>query len=145
MDVIELTRTLIGFQTVNPPGGEDACARYLGQLLEAGGFSVAYHALAPGRTNVVAHSPATGGERGAIVLSGHLDTVPFGSAVWQHDPTAADIADGKLYGRGASDMKSGVAAMVMAALAEGADVPVTLVLSAGGGRGRHCASQRPAP
>lgn len=131
MDVIELTRTLIGFDTVNPPGGEEACARFVGRMLETGGFSVSYHAFAPGRTSVIAHSPVPNGEGGSIVLSGHLDTVPLGSAAWHHDPTAADIVDGKIYGRGASDMKAGVAAMVLAALAEGADVPVTLIMSAG--------------
>lgn len=131
MDVIELTRTLIRFDTVNPPGNEDACARIVGQILEDGGFSVSYEAFAPGRTSVVAHSPVPGGESGPIVLSGHLDTVPLGSAAWRHDPVAADMIDGKIYGRGASDMKSGVAAMVVAALAEGSKVPVTLVMTAG--------------
>ncbi len=131
MDLIELTRTLIRFETVNPPGDEDACARFLGRLLEAGGFHVSYHALAPGRTSVVAHSPVPGGDRGATVLSGHLDTVPFGSAAWLHAPTDAHMADGKIFGRGASDMKAGVAAMVLAALAEGARAPVAVVLSAG--------------
>ncbi len=131
MDVIELTRTLVRFETVNPPGREDACARFLGQILEAGGFHIAYHSFAPGRTNLIARSPVPDGERGAIVLSGHLDTVPFGATTWRHDPTAADMAGGKIYGRGASDMKAGLAAMVLAALADGHDVPVTLVLTAG--------------
>jgi succinyl-diaminopimelate desuccinylase len=131
MDVIELTRTLIRFDTVNPPGDEDACARFVGQILEDGGFSVSYEAFAPGRTSVVAHSPAPAGEKGPIVLSGHLDTVPLGSTAWRHDPLAADLVDGKIYGRGASDMKSGLAAMVQAALAEGSKVPATLVVSAG--------------
>jgi succinyl-diaminopimelate desuccinylase len=131
MDVIELTRDLIRLNTVNPPGGEDQSARLVGRLLMEGGFHVSYHAFAPGRTNVIAQSPAPPDERGAVVLSGHLDTVPCGSAAWRHDPLAADVCDGKIYGRGASDMKSGVAAMVLAALAEGSDCPVTLVLSAG--------------
>ncbi|MDJ0811043.1 MAG: M20 family metallopeptidase [Desulfobacterales bacterium] len=131
MDLIELTRTLIRFETVNPPGEEEDCARFLGRMLEAGGFHVSYHALAPGRISVVAHSPVPGGDQGATVFSGHLDTVPFGSAAWRHAPTAAHMADGKIFGRGASDMKSGVAAMVLAALAEGARAPVTLILSAG--------------
>ncbi len=131
MDLIDLTRTLIRYKTVNPPGDEDACARFLGQMLEDGGFQVSYHALAPGRTSVVACSPASVGDRGTTVFSGHLDTVPFGSAAWLHSPTAAHMADGKIYGRGASDMKAAVAAMVLAALAEGAQSPVTLVLSAG--------------
>ncbi len=131
MDVIELTRRLIRFDTVNPPGREDACARFVGQQLKAGGFNVSYHAFAPGRTSLIAHSPVTDDEDAPIVLSGHLDTVPLGSAPWRHDPLAADLLDGKIYGRGASDMKAGVAAMVMAALVEGPHVPVTLVISAG--------------
>ncbi|MDJ0803752.1 MAG: M20 family metallopeptidase [Desulfobacterales bacterium] len=131
MDLIELTRRLIRFETINPPGNEEACARFLGRMLEDGGFRVAYHALTPGRVNVIARSPASGGGGKPTVLSGHLDTVPLGSAVWRHEPTGAQRVDGRIYGRGASDMKSGVAAMVLAALAEGADVPVTLILSAG--------------
>ena len=131
MDVIELTRRLIRFDTVNPPGAEDACARFVGQLLETGGFAVSYHTFAPGRTSLIAHSPVTDDAHEAVVLSGHLDTVPLGSAPWRHDPVAADLVDGKIYGRGASDMKSGVAAMVGAALAEGLEVPVTLIMSAG--------------
>ncbi len=131
MDLVELTRRLIRFETINPPGDEEACARFLGRILADGGFHVSYHALAPGRVNLIARSPASGGGRAATVLSGHLDTVPLGSAEWQHEPTGAQRFDGRIYGRGASDMKSGVAAMVLAALAEGNDVPVTLILSAG--------------
>ena len=131
MDAIELTRRLIHFDTVNPPGGEDACARFVGQILAAEGFAVSYHAFAPGRTSLIAHSPAADAAAAPIVFSGHLDTVPLGSAPWQHDPVGADITDDKIYGRGASDMKSGVAAMVVAALAEGPEVPLTLIMSAG--------------
>lgn len=131
MDAVELTRTLIGFETVNPPGMEDACARFVGQMLASEGFRVAYHAFAPGRTSLIAHSPGVNGGGDATVFSGHIDTVPFGSADWCHPPTAADLVDGRIYGRGASDMKAGVAAMVWAALAEGRQAPVTLILSAG--------------
>ncbi len=131
MDLIELTRRLIRFETINPPGNEEACARFLGRMLADGGFRVTYHALSPGRVNLMARSPAVGGGEKPTVLSGHLDTVPLGSTAWQYDPTGAHRVDGRIYGRGASDMKSGVAAMVLAALAEGADAPVTLILSAG--------------
>ncbi len=131
MDLIELTRTLVRFETINPPGNEETCARFLGRMLEDGGFRVTYHALAPGRLNVIARSPASDGGGKPTVLSGHLDTVPLGSAAWQFDPTGGKRVDGRIYGRGASDMKSGVAAMVLAALAEGTNVPVTLILSAG--------------
>ena len=68
-------------------------------------------------------------------FTGHLDTVPLGAQPWSADPFAADIADGKLYGRGASDMKSGVAAFVTACIALAdrlASSPgVTLLITAG--------------
>lgn len=131
MDVVELTRALIRFETVNPPGREEACARFVGQMLSAEGFRVSYHAFAPERTSLIAHSPGVNDRVARIVLSGHLDTVPFGSADWRYEPTAADMVNGKIYGRGASDMKAGVAAMVLAALAEGRQTPVSLILSAG--------------
>jgi succinyl-diaminopimelate desuccinylase len=52
----------------------------------------------------------------ALCFAGHLDTVPLGAAKWKHDPFGGEISSGLLYGRGSSDMKSGVAAMVAAAL-----------------------------
>ncbi len=111
----ELTRRLIRFDTRNPPGGEEACARHLARMLEEGGFSVSYDSFGDGRMNLVATLDG-GGERPPLCLTGHMDTVPLGAVPWRHDPFAADIADGRLYGRGASDMKSGVAAMVVAGL-----------------------------
>jgi len=68
-----------------------------------------------GRPNVVGVLRGTGGGR-SLLLNGHTDTVPPGPREsWDHDPYAAEVVDGRLYGRGASDMKSGVAAIVMAA------------------------------
>jgi acetylornithine deacetylase len=67
-----------------------------------------------GRPNIVATMKGSGGGR-SLLLNGHTDTVPPGPArAWSHDPYEATVADDRLYGRGASDMKSGVAAMVMA-------------------------------
>lgn len=115
MDVLELTRKLIRFNTVNPPGGEEQCARYLGGLLEDAGFDVHYHELAPGRSNVIARMVrGTGGK--TLCLSGHLDTVPPGAAAWQFDPHEGKITRGKIFGRGSSDMKSGIAALTVAAV-----------------------------
>ena len=71
-------------------------------------------AFADDRTSVVARIGG-GGEKPPICFTGHIDTVPLGAMPWSMDPFAADIADGKLYGRGSSDMKSGVAAFVAAA------------------------------
>jgi acetylornithine deacetylase len=67
-----------------------------------------------GRPNILATMKGAGGGR-SLLLNGHTDTVPPGPAdAWSHDPYDATVADDRLYGRGASDMKSGVAAMVMA-------------------------------
>ena len=112
---VELTRDLVRLRSVNPPGEESACADLLAGLLESGGFSVARYDLSAGRTNIVAVLKG-GGDKEPICLTGHLDTVPFGAAPWQRDPLAAERDGDKIYGRGTSDMKSGVAAMVTAAL-----------------------------
>lgn len=115
MNVLELTRELLRFDTINPPGQERACAHRLGRLLEEAGFSMAYHEFAETRTSLVAR---LGGSGDALPLcfTGHTDTVPLGARPWTKDAFAGEIADGRLYGRGASDMKSGVAAFVVAAL-----------------------------
>lgn len=114
-DPVELTRTLVAFNTINPPGNERPCAEYLGHLLEAGGFTVTYHEFADRRTSLVAR---IGGSRdkAPLCFTGHIDTVPLGAQPWSVDPFAGEIADGKIYGRGTTDMKAGVAAFVVAVL-----------------------------
>ncbi len=115
MNVLDLTQKLIRIDTVNPPGDERRCARVLGRLLADGGFTVAEHEFAPGRTSLVArHGDASAGA--PLCFTGHLDVVPLGGRPWTHDPFAAETAGGRLYGRGATDMKGGVAAFVLAAL-----------------------------
>jgi succinyl-diaminopimelate desuccinylase len=113
--VLDLTRELLRHDTINPPGDEQACARHLARLLEAAGFAVAAHEFAERRTSLVAR---LGGVPGAppLCFTGHLDVVPLGARPWTHEPFAAEIAGGRLYGRGSSDMKSGVAAFVVAAV-----------------------------
>lgn len=113
MNAIELTRELVRIDTINPTSPERPCAERVGRLLENAGFSIAMHEFAPGRTSVVARREGAGP---ALCFVGHLDTVPLGAAPWKHAPHGGEIDSGKLYGRGSSDMKSGVAAMVTAAL-----------------------------
>jgi succinyl-diaminopimelate desuccinylase len=132
MNAVELTRELVRIDTVNPVSPERPCAERVGRLLEDAGFSVREHEFAPGRTSLVARRE--GGGR-PLCFAGHLDTVPLGAAPWSHAPFGAELDAGKLYGRGSSDMKSGVAAMVAAAV-ELAGAPLrkaglTLVLVAG--------------
>jgi succinyl-diaminopimelate desuccinylase len=115
LDVISLSQKLLSFNTINPPGLERECAEYLGKLLEAGGFKVSYHEFGVARTNLVAHLEA-GKNQLPLCFTGHLDTAPLGLGAWSRDAFAGEIRENKLYGRGSSDMKAGVAAMVVAAL-----------------------------
>ncbi|MCE5190997.1 MAG: M20 family metallopeptidase [Actinomycetia bacterium] len=130
IDPVELTRRLIAMDTAG--SGEERAARFLGGLLEAAGARVAYDAFAPGRASLVAY--AGNPSVRPLALSGHLDTVPADPASWSSDPFGPVVTNGRIVGRGASDMKSGVAVLVSALvrhLAHGAGVPaVVLVLSA---------------
>ncbi len=112
---LDITRDTVRIDTMNPPGRERECAEYLGKILEDGGLEVDYHEFADGRTSLVARIRGSG-DKPAICFGGHIDTVPLGAAPWTQDPFAGDIGDGKIYGRGTTDMKAGVAAYVQAAL-----------------------------
>ncbi len=115
IDPIELTRELIRFETINPPGNETPCAEYLGRILEGAGFDIAYYPLAENRDNLIARIGGSAGRK-PLCFSGHTDVVPLGAAPWSVPPFAAEMADGKIYGRGSTDMKGGVAALVSAAV-----------------------------
>jgi succinyl-diaminopimelate desuccinylase len=132
-DAVALTQKLLSFNTINPPGAEQECAAYLGSLLQAAGFHVDYAAFAPTRTSVVARIGGST-DKAPLGFTGHIDTVPLGAAQWKQDAFGASLEGGRLYGRGASDMKSGVAAFVSAALAQAERLRrspgVTLVLTA---------------
>jgi succinyl-diaminopimelate desuccinylase len=120
--LVELTRDLIRFPTINPPGDAyTPCAEFLGERLRRNGFDVTYvrGAGTPGdsqrypRTNVVAR--LEGRRPGSTVhFNGHIDVVPVGRG-WTHPPFDGVVADGRVYGRGACDMKGGLAAAVIAA------------------------------
>ena len=77
----------------------------------AAGLETVLREIEPGRPNVVAHRRT--GRRPVLLMTGHLDTVPVGEG-WTRDPFGADVESGRLYGRGASDMKAGLAAMLAA-------------------------------
>lgn len=114
----DLTRELLRHDTVNPPGDELDCALRCGALLERAGFTVRHHDLGERRASIVATLPGRDGTR-PLALTGHLDVVPLGAVPWRHDAFAGETDGARLYGRGSSDMKSGVAAMVLAACALG--------------------------
>ena len=133
-DARSLTRELVSFRTINPPGMERACARHLGAMLEAAGFRTAYHEFAETRTSLIAQ---IGGDREKppLCFTGHLDTVPLGAARWDRDAFAGETDGDRLYGRGSTDMKSGVAAIMAAALDAAPSLArgpgLTIVLTAG--------------
>jgi succinyl-diaminopimelate desuccinylase len=115
IDPVSLTQALVRADTVNPPGHEDICTSQLADLLSAAGFACRTVEFAPRRSSLIAR---IGGrpDRPPLCFTGHLDVVPLGAAPWQRDPFGAEIVGGRLYGRGSSDMKSGVAAFTAAAI-----------------------------
>lgn len=110
---IELAQALVRLDTANLPGRESAAVDLLEARLSGLGVTVERHPLEPGRDNLIARLRAEG-SRSAICFSGHLDTVPFDARGWTRDPLGGDIDGGRLWGRGATDMKGGIAAMVTA-------------------------------
>jgi acetylornithine deacetylase/succinyl-diaminopimelate desuccinylase-like protein len=113
-----LLRRLIRFNTVNPPGNEREAQEYLCDHLAQAGFQCDLLGAEPGRENLVAR--LRGSEEGpTLCYLGHVDTVLAEPAEWRHDPWSGDLADGFLWGRGALDMKSQVAAEVAAAASLG--------------------------
>ncbi|GAA4302287.1 M20 family metallopeptidase [Aestuariibaculum suncheonense] len=114
-DVVSLTQKLIAFDTVNPPGNEHLAAKFIGSLLEENGFNVEYVPFEENRVHLIAEKGCSA-KTPPVVFSGHFDTVPLGAKPWTVDPFGGEVKDGKLYGRGSTDMKGGVAAMVIAAI-----------------------------
>jgi succinyl-diaminopimelate desuccinylase len=114
-DVISLTQKLISFKTVNPEGNEHDIALFVGSILTDNGFCVTYPQFAENRLMMIADKGLSGSVP-PIVLTGHFDTVPLGAKPWKEDPFSGTIKDGKIFGRGSGDMKSGIAAMVFAAI-----------------------------
>jgi len=119
----ELLRRLVRFNTVNPPGDERAAQEYLADHLRQAGFDCELLGAEPGRPNLLARLRAAGappadepsGDGPTLCLLGHVDTVLANADEWTHDPWSGEIADGCLWGRGALDMKSQVAAEIAAA------------------------------
>jgi succinyl-diaminopimelate desuccinylase len=113
-EIVELTRRLIQFKSVNPPGDELEAARFVGELLREEGLEVEVLEHTPSRGSVVAKVLGKAQAPG-LMFSGHLDVVPV-EGNWKCDPFEGEVAEGKIWGRGSTDMKGGVAAMIVAAL-----------------------------
>ncbi len=132
-ELVELTKQLVAIDSVNPeliPGaaGEAEIAGFVAHWLERAGLEVEVEEAAPGRPNVVGIARGTGGGN-TLLLNAHMDTVGVAGMDRAHEPY---VEDGRLYGRGAYDMKASLAAIMLAgaeAVHEGlrGDVIVTAV------------------
>ena len=113
-ETTEVLQRLVRFNTVNPPGNERPAIEYLARYLEESGFETEILAASDDRPNLIAdlHGAADGP---TLCFLGHVDTVLAEASEWTHDPWSGDLADGFLWGRGALDMKSQVAAEAVAA------------------------------
>lgn len=115
-DPVKFTQELVAFDTINPPGNEKACGLHVATALEKHGLTVERQLFGDKRINIVMDLDGADADQDPLLLTGHLDTVPLGELEWSHPPLGGDIIDGKLFGRGSSDMKSGVAAMMATAI-----------------------------
>lgn len=110
-ELIDLASTLIAAAGENPGSTEEATVAELAAACGRLGFTVELFDVAPGRQNLVATLP--GGDEQGVMFLGHSDVVPAGDG-WLGDPFLAVVKDGRLYGRGSTDMKGGLASVILA-------------------------------
>jgi succinyl-diaminopimelate desuccinylase len=130
---LSVAQDLIRIPSVNPPGDEADCINHLAGLLERTGLSVERYEFAPNRPSLIARLSGTSNDP-PLCFTGHVDVVPLGLQPWSQRPFGGDIVDGRLYGRGSSDMKAGIAAFVEAARVSSSNRlrrGITLVITSG--------------
>jgi succinyl-diaminopimelate desuccinylase len=132
--LIEFTQQLVRIPSVHDPArdlSEQPAAELIADRMRAFGWAPEVDLVAPGRPNVIAVVEGGGGAGPTLMFEGHTDVVTEGDG-WTVDPFGGDIVDGRLYGRGAADMKGGLAAMLFAthALARRGPFPGRIVLAA---------------
>jgi len=114
-EIPNLTSKLIQIPSVNPPGLTADVANFIRDWLSAHGFSSSVYEYARGKPNIIAK---VGSGRPVLILNGHMDVVPPGDETrWTHPPFSGRIIEGRVYGRGATDMKGGLA-VIMTVFAE---------------------------
>ncbi len=149
---VEILRRLIRFDTTNPPGNERPCVEYIADLLTSAGLETATYGTSEGRPSLVARLRGKG-EAPPLLLYGHVDVVTTAHQIWARPPFGGELIDGYVWGRGALDMKGGLAMMISSVLraAERSVVPAGDVLfvaladeEAGGVHGaRHLVEKHP--
>lgn len=128
---VELLRKLLRFDTSNPPGNERQCLEFVADLLRESGLEPRPLARSEDRPNLVARLRGRGASP-PLLLYGHVDVVPANPSEWSHDPFGGEVIDGEVWGRGAIDMKGGVAMIIAALLRaarEGLEPAGDLILS----------------
>ncbi|MGI8863584.1 MAG: M20/M25/M40 family metallo-hydrolase [Solirubrobacteraceae bacterium] len=115
-ETTEVLAELVRFNTVNPPGNERPAIEHLERYLAAAGFETEILGTSESRPNLVANLQGAA-DGPTLVFLGHVDTVLADPSEWRHDPWSGDVEDGFLWGRGALDMKSQVAAEAVAGAA----------------------------
>jgi len=112
---VELLQRLIRFDTTNPPGNEAECIEFVRGLLADAGCETEVYAREPDRPNLVTRLRGTGSAP-PLLLYGHVDVVTTAGQPWTRPPFGGELVDGYVWGRGALDMKGGVAMLVSAFL-----------------------------
>ena len=127
----ELLQRLIQFDTTNPPGNESECISFINGLLSEAEIETNILSYTPERPNLIARLYGQG-KVSPLLLYGHVDVVTTENQKWQHPPFEGKVADGFVWGRGALDMKGGVAMMLAAFLrakAENLKLPGDVILT----------------
>ena len=123
-EAVEILRRYLRIDTRNPPGNEGAAARFLGGILEAEGIACDYLEPSPGREILIARLAGDGSAR-PLMLANHTDVVPVEEEHWSHPPFGAALVGGRIYGRGAVDMKGcGVMQLLAVLLAHRQRLPL---------------------
>jgi acetylornithine deacetylase/succinyl-diaminopimelate desuccinylase-like protein len=128
---VELLQRLIQFDTTNPPGNESECISFINGVLAEAGVESKVLAKSPDRPNLIARLSGQGNSP-PLLLYGHVDVVTTEGQPWKHPPFEGKVVDEFVWGRGALDMKGGVAMMLAAFLrakAEGLKLPGDVVLA----------------
>ncbi|AYD39682.1 M20 family peptidase [Clostridium fermenticellae] len=112
-EYISFLKELIKIDSVNPPGNEEKVARVIADKLKKNSIECKMRSLDSNRAYLIARLKGKGHKK-SLIYCGHMDTVPPGDISWKHQPFTAEEVNNCIYGRGASDMKSGLAALTIA-------------------------------